>query len=305
MNLSKLTQLDGLRFGAHRDVPLWLHNDHRWTLPLIVAAQEQQFVPRPCHLIVFDRHHDALTPNCQPELERIRSVGPTIDNLITLCEKHLRTLDDDWIKAAMELGLVEHAIVFGVEDRDLRHEESRFNDHRGGYHRIILSSLPGESFGYQGDLSDLARGAELQELWNILGWKPIGGKFSFADGRPKAFVTMDLDCFIISWRDYLLPWPEEVYIKTFLTISTYGLTQGWSGKKFVEGLLASAGVLDIAREPDCCGGDTKADKVLSDLNLHLFNGDLNFSSDRQEGAEKRPAHSRVRRPTALRPKTRH
>ncbi len=268
--------MDGLHFGTLRDFPLRLHNDHRWTLPLIAAAQEQQYVPRPCHLIVFDRHHDALTPNCLPELQRIRAEGPTIDRLISLCEKHLRVLDDDWIKAAMELGLVEHAVVFGVEERDLRDDEMRFNDHRGGYHRIILSSLPGESLGYQGNLSDLARSEELRELWDILGWQAVDGKFSFTNGRPKTFVTIDLDCFVISWRGYLLPWPEEVYMKTFLSASTYGPTHGWSGKKFMDGLLTSAGVLDIAREPDCCGGSEKADKILSDIDQCLFDGNLAF-----------------------------
>ncbi len=50
-------------------------------------------------------------------LAAIWTSGPTISDLIALCERDLRSLDDDWIKAAMELGLVSDAVVFGVDDR--------------------------------------------------------------------------------------------------------------------------------------------------------------------------------------------
>jgi hypothetical protein len=41
-------------------VPYILHEDHRWLLPLAHFAQQQGMLPKPCTIIMFDRHHDAL-----------------------------------------------------------------------------------------------------------------------------------------------------------------------------------------------------------------------------------------------------
>ena len=273
MSISKLAEFDGLRTGTAGSHPLWLHNDHRWTLPLIAKAQEDGLVPRPCHLIMFDRHHDAMRPNCLSELQKIRAKGANLADLVNLCESHLRPLDDDWIKAAMEVGIVEHAVIFGVEDNPLGNELD-FNDHRGQRHRIIILGSLGTALQRQGDLSDLARRDELRELWDVLGWKQGDETFSFATGRPPIFLTIDLDCFIVSWRGCLFPWPEEVYSHEFLSPSTYWSTKGWTGKKFFQGLFDHSGVLDVVRELCFCGGDDKADRILADLNQHIFDGML-------------------------------
>jgi hypothetical protein len=271
MSISRLAQLDGLRTGTAGSRPLRLHNDHRWTVPLIAQAQEDRFIPRPCHLIMFDRHHDALTPSCLTEIHRIRSKGPNLIDLVNLCESHLRPLDDDWIKAAMELGLVDHAVIFGVEGKPLGNEFD-FNDHRGQRHRIIVLGSVRTALQHEGDLSDIARRDELRELWSILGWTQRDETFTFATGGAKSFLTIDLGCFVVSWREYLFPWPEEVYTNEFHSPSTYWSTKGWTAKTFLHGLLDNAGVLDIARDLCFCGGDDKADRILDDLNQHVFDG---------------------------------
>ena len=273
MTISRLAQLDGPRTGTAGGRPLRLHNDHRWTVPLIAQAQEDGLVPRPCHLIMFDRHHDALTPDCVTELQKIRSKGSSVPDLVNLCESHLRPLDDDWIKAAMELGLVDYAVVFGVEDKPPANEVD-FDDHRGQRHRIIVLGPVRTALQQEGDLSDLARCEELRELWRILGWRQEEDTFTFATGDPKSFLTVDLGCFVVSWREYLFPWPEEVYANEFLSPSTFWSTKGWTAKGFFHGLLDNAGVLDIARDPWFCGGDEKADRILADLKQHVFDGML-------------------------------
>jgi hypothetical protein len=197
MSISRLAQLDGLQTGTAGSRPFWLHNDHRWTLPLIAKAQEDGFISRPCHLIMFDRHHDALTPNCLTELQKIRSKGPNLTDLVNLCENHLRPLDDEWIKAAMELGLVDHAFIFGVEDKS-QGNEFDVNDHRGQRHRIIVLGSVRAALQHQGDLSDLARRDELRELWSMLGWRQGDETFTFATGDPKSFLTVDLGYFVVS-----------------------------------------------------------------------------------------------------------
>ena len=276
-SISRLTQLDDLKTGDLHGIPVYLHTEHRWTLPLLREAQEKQRVPCPCHLIVFDRHHDAVAPTCLPELRTIRARGSKTSELVDLCEHHLRTLDDDWIKAAMELGLVDDAMVFGVETRDLSRDECTFEDHTGVAHQIVLTRLPGDELGYQGDLSDVARREEMGHLWDVLGWSSKSGKgFSFSPTTDKAYLTIDLDCFVVSWKEYLFPWPEEVYRDKFIRPSDYPPTREWTGKRFFDGLLERAGVVDIAREPSCCGGEAKSRMVLDDVNRHLFDGRLSF-----------------------------
>ena len=56
MSISRLAELDGLRTGTAGSRPLRLHDDHLWTVPLIAKAQGDGFIPRPCHLVMFNRH---------------------------------------------------------------------------------------------------------------------------------------------------------------------------------------------------------------------------------------------------------
>ncbi len=141
---------------------------------------------------------------------------------------------------------------------DLSCDNRNFADHAGGRHPIFLIGVPGEELGDQGDLSDLARRQELTDLWGLLRWSPEAGTgFSFEAVLERAYLTMDLDCFVVDWRNYLFPWPEEVYRDKFMTASTYCSTRGWTGKRCFHGLLKQAGTVDIAREPSCCGGRGK------------------------------------------------
>ncbi len=279
MDLRRLRELDDFRRGSAGRLTVFLHNDHRWTVPLIAAAQREGLVPRPCDLHVFDRHHDALAPRCVTEIRRIRREDASVDALVALCERSLSRNDDDWIKAAMEIGLVRHAVVFGVEGHLPDRQELEFTDHVGERHRIIPLGLPGSALEFQGSLSDCARRKELAELLSILGWQPGEGGFSFSHGRPKAFLTVDLDCFVMVWRGYHIPWPEEVYAGEFMKTSNHAPTHAWTGKRFFQGLVDGAGVLDIAREPECCGGPEKSDRVLSDFNRYLLSGDINVSTE--------------------------
>jgi hypothetical protein len=72
----------------------------------------------------------------------------------------------------------------------------------------------------------------LRDLWELLGWAPHRGEFSFVQNGSKVFLSIDLDCFVIRWKEYLLPWVQEVYEEEFLTASTYSSINGWTGKRF-------------------------------------------------------------------------
>lgn len=271
--LEQLPSSERVQFTKVDTTPCVLHENHRWLLPIAYLAQQGQLLPIPCTLVMFDLHHDALGPRCLEQLTAWRRT-PTVEGLVGLCESHLKPLDDDWLKAGMELGLFGDAVIFGVEDASDRDRLSIHTDGSGGLHRIDMLSLPREELAYQGRLSDLARRDEFGRVWDTLGWQVSDGTSRLADGGPKILVSIDLDCFVVRWGDYRFPWPCEVFEREFGEISSYWSTQGWSGASFLRALVGRAGILAICREPRFTGGPQKSDVILSRLNKFAFNGEL-------------------------------
>jgi hypothetical protein len=274
-----LRDLDGLRRVPFHKCECFLHEDHRWVLPIIQHAQENGTLPAPCTLIVFDAHHDTKDPipDCMKEIQRIRESELSFESIIRLCQEHLDPNDGDWIKAGMELGLIRDAVIFGLQHFFDSRIPRKFSDHQGDEHRIELLSLPLEELKRQGRLSDSCRKNNLSELWSILDWGFIPQKgFFFKENAKDIILDFDLDCFVMTWKDYTFPWPDEVFEKEFLHKSKYWSTEGWSGKKFLDGLVNRAKLLTIAREPKFCGGDKKANVTISKVNNFLFDNKLSL-----------------------------
>lgn len=275
--LAPLYSLDRLRRLALTDPVTFAHDDHRFLLPLVHFAQEQGLVPKPSKVVMMDRHHDGLAPRNREALDVIpvmRAKGITYPELINLTATTLSPLDDDWLRAGMELGMFADAVVFGVEE-GLGQNLTTFDDHLGQEHRIWINrSLPGECFGHQGNLSDLARSYELKDLWDLLDWEVGGGGVDFRADAEKLVVTVDLDAFVMDWEDFTFAWRDEVWTRRFLQESAHHTAAGWSGARFVEALLERAGILAIAREPSYCGGEAEMQRVFDDFNRYVFDGVL-------------------------------
>jgi len=62
MTLDPLRMRDGLKEIPFPGCPAYVHDDHRFVLPLIFYAQEQGSLTRPSKLIMIDGHHDARLP---------------------------------------------------------------------------------------------------------------------------------------------------------------------------------------------------------------------------------------------------
>jgi len=273
MNLSDLEKIDDLQQISYGKHECFLHKDHRWVLPIIFHKQQKKALPHPCTLVIFDAHHDTLPPSCMEDILLIKEVGINFDKLVNLCQEKLKDDDDDWIITGMELGLIDNAVIFGVEDRVNNRITETFKDHQGKSHYIKLLGFPREELGDRGDLRDISRLEDLSGLWEILGWQ-CNHQFSFAQDRKKILLDFDLDCFIIQWKCYRFPWPDEVFIKEFLKPSNHRTKLRWTGKGFLDGLINKAALITIAREPVFCGGDTKANQVLSKVNHFLFDDKL-------------------------------
>jgi len=270
LGLDPLVQMDELRgmsIGAHQ---VLIHKDHRWLLPLIHVAQQLGDLPTPANLVMFDHHHDAFEPQCLNEIVALRAQGVTTAALVDLCANHLSTVDNDWLQAGMQLGLIKDAVLFGVDEWDRENFPMVLTDVAGQAHRIEIMWLPGSELSYQGSLSDLAKSYALEQAWDILGWQhhaEIG--FRFAE-EPKIVLDFDLDCFKLDWTDYTFPFPQEVFEREFLTPSRYHSVNGVTGRDFVLGLAAKAGLVTIATEPNHCGGQEKAQHILECVSKYVL-----------------------------------
>lgn len=264
-----LRDTDGLQQESVLGKEVYLHEDHRWLLPIVVDAQERGLLPRPCTLVMFDAHHDALVPHALEEIRRVAKHGVTVAETIRLCKDHLAKMDDDWVIAGMELGIFDNAVVFGVHNCN---GDPMFHTDGDGRDHLIWAtySLPGEAMEYQGDLSDHAKRKQLQPLWNALSWNMSNGKFQFQEGAPNILLNFDLDCFSGSIREVSVSWPDRLFENQLLKESTYPTTAGWTGKVFVEKLVERAGIIAICREAECCGGQEVCEENLTKLSRHFF-----------------------------------
>lgn len=261
--------------SALGELPTVVHDEHRWTLPVLWLARERGLVPASCLLVVFDSHHDAVAP--RQGVDRLRAfVNGSAQDLTAALElgtSALCELNDDWICASMELGLVGDAVVIGVEEQ--WDAPKAYTDANGTEHRIFYLSHPSSAFGYQGSLSDVVRTPELQPMWDVLGWqRAAGGVFQLASGGSPIVVSIDLDCFRMVWDDYQMPWPRQAFEDRYQSVADYFSTAGWTGRQLVRGLLNRAALLDIAREPKHCGGYTNSLRILSKLQRFVFGARL-------------------------------
>lgn len=281
-NIEILRELDGLRPIGFDSCKCFVHDQHRWLLPLVYDAGRSGILSTPCTVVSFDAHHDTVEPteDCMKEIKEIRQSGLSVERLVFLCKDKLRLTNDDWIRAGMELGLISDVVVFGVQQCFDTKIPRQYADHTGMNHRIEICGLPPEELGRGGRLGASHDHRQPRELWDILDWnyEPQKG-FAFGQRREKIVLDFDLDCFTLTClkRKYTFPWPDEVFEKELLADSHYYSTEGWSGKAFVQQLIDRAGLVVIAREERCCGDQQKADKVLRKLNHLLFDDRLRIS----------------------------
>lgn len=268
MNLDFLEAIDNLRKISFEKCECFIHEDHRWVLPIIHDAQEREVLPKPCTLVMFDAHCDLLDPICFDDICRIRKKGVNLGNLIGSCKDKLAKNDSDWIKAGMELGLIGDVVIFGVGGN-----WEEFKDHRGKLHRIELLSLPlTELESHDGKLCDLVQSSLFSKLWNILRWEYDQQKdeFFFKKGGKKILLDFALDCFVYNCLECKFPWPDELFESEFLTQSKNRKTTQWTGKKFLDGLIKRATLLTFSLESEFCGGLEKSEYILSKVNQFLF-----------------------------------
>ncbi|MFA6471695.1 MAG: hypothetical protein WCU00_06600 [Candidatus Latescibacterota bacterium] len=277
IGLHELTSIYPNRVQTLYGAPCVIFRDHRWTLPVVFLAGKEGILNLPVRMVTFDRHPDSLSPiKGTVPLELFRREEQDLKELVGLVRDHLSPRDDDWIIAGIELGLLSDVIQLGSlsENPEGDAAVTRYRDKSGLDHRIFHLRRPLQELSYKGAFADPSNSAVKQGLWDILEWFPGTGLIQVS--KKNLVTDIDLDFFTFSWERYIFPFSQEVYENEFYTHSqsSYGCS-GLRPVDWMRGLIASSGLINMACEPDFCGGNEKSEQVLADVNRFLFESQIN------------------------------
>ncbi|MBX3233566.1 MAG: hypothetical protein KIT84_11220 [Labilithrix sp.] len=309
--MSRLSHRANYDVHTVREKPLVLYEDHRSLFFVLwYALHAAKVIERAPLLIYFDGHDDAkpVSGKALARLRELRAGAPTAREVFDFVEWELSPLDDDWLLAAMELGLVGDAICVGASctpnldshaDLDPEAVESarrmrelfsgakgkdephrvlpgrgeelcaRYEDHGGDSHRIWLLPHLWKALATRGALEDAVRASYFGSLWDALDWDPSSGWFKGTTGLTPIVLDVDLDCFAISAEGGTFAWPPR-FFKRFTERSDSGQT----ALDFLAGLEHRVAFRTVARESPYCGGTADSENILASLDHVLWNGEL-------------------------------
>ena len=126
--MQQITSIEGL--SCHTNIEVYqcsvhhnskniiLYDDHRSILNVLFEVKKLNLFSKVPNLIFFDRHDDACNPNISAKdlLEKwnVKTIEEVSSrDFWSFVEFDLGGLDDDWLLAGMELGLINNAVVIG------------------------------------------------------------------------------------------------------------------------------------------------------------------------------------------------
>jgi hypothetical protein len=228
------------------------------------------------NMIFFDKHDDACNPRINAKdlfekwgIERIEDVSSR--DFWSFVEFDLSGLDDDWLLAGMELGLINHAVVIGqTENSNMRDLNNLFESSDGEVHELFDIYHLNYSLGSRGCLGDnVIKEPYYENVRNIFEYNqpPYGryDKFSKEVTNPIV-LDFDLDCFTTECENNVYAWPEAIFREKYYDNEEV--------RHFMHKLINRSTIITICREPTCCGGLGESNKILGYLDCYFFDGCL-------------------------------
>ena len=223
---------------------------------------------------MFDDHDDFVIPS-DAALERVKQFNlnpPTVREFWDFTEFDLKTLDDDWVKTGMELGLINNVFLFHSSKASYSFSES-YQTESFGEKRVYNMGAVWDALGFHGCLDDFSNEAEYGQLWEDMGWIKNNGKFEF--NRTNDFIIdFDLDCFSTYIVDKNYAIPEEILIKKF---AEYRRSENhYYGKcsTFVKKLIESSAITTVCFENSSCGGIRESHKIFETFDFLFFEREI-------------------------------
>ena len=280
--MQPITSISGLSNHTNIEVYLFqnkyiiLYDDHRSILNVLFEAKRLGLFGTTPNIIFFDRHEDACNPNINANdllerwgVDKIEKVSS--QDFWSFVEFDLSGLDDDWLLAGMELGLISHAVVIGqYENHNIRDMKNMFESSNGIHHKLFDISHLDWSIGSRGCLGDnVIKEGYYENVRNIFEYNqpPYGRYDKFSREVTVPFVLdFDLDCFTTECDNKTYAWPEDIFKKKYVYNEDV--------QYFMHRLINRSTIITICREPACCGGLGESNKILGYLDCYFFDGCL-------------------------------
>ncbi len=283
--MQPITSIYGLSYHTNIEVHhfhnkyIVLYDDHRCILNALFEAKRLGLFDTTPNLIFFDRHDDACDPDIRRQelfeqwnVEKIEDVSSK--DFWSFVEFDLNVLDDDWLLAGMELGLINHAVVIGQYDNsNMQSKDHKFKSTDGIVHEMYDIPHLNWSIGSRGCLGDnIIKEPYYENVREIFEYNqpPYGRYDKFSKDVTKPFILdFDLDCFTTECEDMCFAWPEAIFKEKYFDNNDV--------QCFMRRLIDRSSFITICREPECCGGLGESNKILGYLDKYFFEGWLNTS----------------------------
>jgi hypothetical protein len=254
-----------------------IYDDHRSILNVLYFGVNRGFFSKPPNIITFDFHDDCkqLKGHQLSTIKRLFLQSPDLKEFWSFVEFELSTLDDDWIKAGCECGLIENVINIGADtpmnlDSD---EINEYKDHKNKIHDLLVLPHLDDALSYYHGIFDSALGDprynRALEILQLDEKKDC----TFNEGSIYPFVLdFDMDCFSVQCVNEQIAWPETVFVEKYVR-NRKG--NPLSPQDFIKKLMQRCEIITICREPTHCGSIGESNKVLRYLDKYIFEGNLN------------------------------
>ena len=250
---------------------IFLYDDHRTLLNVLFEAKKILCYEKVPNLIYFDRHDDACSAGKKSDI--LNKIGrENIDSISSkdfwsFVEFELSPLDDNWLLAGMELGLINHSVVIGQrENCNIEDMGNRYQTEDGIEHNLF--SIPHLSFSIsnRGCIGDrCVNTSDNMKIREIFQYNTPDNYNGFKQDVYPFILDFDLDCFTTECRSKQYAWPEKVFFEEYISNKAYA---------FLRQLIKRSQFVTICREPACCGGIGESNKILGYFDKYIFNGAL-------------------------------
>lgn len=253
-----------------------VYEDHRSILNVLFYLKKNKKATFPINIILFDDHDDS----CKPSEEALRIIKgfnkrePELREFWSFTEFDLRTLDDDWIKAGMELGLINHLFLFNASQSSIG-LITRYKTMKFGEKKIYNLGYLWDCLSHRGLLYDVVKRQEYGELWKDFGWEydKKSGRFDFNPSQ-GFIVDFDLDCFTTKILDNRVAIPEDILFDKFTEHHQPNYHYFYTYQMFVKKLIEESALTTICFENGFCGGYRQCFKIFDMVDQLFFDNEL-------------------------------
>lgn len=225
--------------------PVFVFENHRMSFYFWCKARKEFGISDSFFVVTMDHHNDLfpLLPEKKAEVQTL-----DLNDLVKVknfAENRLKKLNDDYIFAAMEAGLIGDILILSPELPDIE----EYTDSRSVKHKLFYCFWPGDLSGSRGLLTDNIPERN-RELITSIGYD--------TNGNPNIVLDIDLDFF------------TYFYCNNTYIIDEDNFKDIFSDDSLIWWVYDKARLITIAEEPWTCGSAQNSQRILKLLKKHFL-----------------------------------